>query len=200
MFMLDNDISKSASYTYDIHLRQQIVELTQVISNVRTYYKLENKIGFKYIFRDHPISIWARESLMNYLHIINYCRALQNELYYRGYINIHKCIKLINNISDNINFLKIKFPRIYKQQYPQFMPDVFKSKDSIFAYRCYYFFLKRYKLPFGTTWKNRLIPYWYNNNFFLDNNPKFILKLIKSKTADYIKPKFKLKSKIIKII
>lgn len=66
MFMLDDDLKQSARYTYDIHLRQQILELTQIISNVRTYYKLENIIKFRYIFRNNPICIWARSSLMNY--------------------------------------------------------------------------------------------------------------------------------------
>lgn len=193
MFMLDNDIKKSASYTYDIHIRQQILELTQIISNVRTYYKLENIIGFKYRFRNHPISIWARSSLMNYIHIINYCRILQDELYHRGYMKIHKCLKLINSISDNINFLKTIFPILEKQKYPQFMPDIFKSHDTIFSYRCYYFFLKRYKLPFGTTWKNREIPFWFNDEYFIKINKSFIIKLINSNTANYIKPRFKIK-------
>lgn len=189
MFMLDDDLKQSARYTYDIHLRQQILELTQIISNVRTYYKLENIIKFRYIFRNNPICIWARSSLMNYLHIIKYCNVLQEELYYRGYLDLHKCIKLINSIQDNIHYLEKIFPVLEKQAYPQFMPPIFMSEDTIFSYRCYYFFFKRYKLPFGTTWKNREMPYWYNNEFFINNNKEFIVKLINSEVANYHRKK-----------
>lgn len=196
MFMLDEDLKRSASFTYDIHLRQQILELTQVISNVRVYYNLHNPINFKYRFRDNPICIWARSSLMNYLHIVEYCKVLQEELYHREYSKLHRCIEMINSMCDNIEFLKQVFPLHKKENYPQFMPDVFKSEDSIFAYRCYYFFLKRYKLPFGTTWKNRATPYWYNDSYFINTNLDFIFKLINSGISNYIKPKIKISKKL----
>lgn len=196
MFMLDDDLKRSASFTYDIHLRQQILELTQVINNVRIYYNLKNTINFKYRFRDNPICIWARLSLNNYLHVVEYCRTLQEELYHRGYIKLHKCLELIDNLCDNTESLKQVFPLLEKTNYPQFMPDVFKSEDSIFAYRCYYFFLKRYKLPFGTTWKNRQIPYWYNNQYFIEKDINFVFRLIDAGISNYIKPKIKVSKKL----
>ena len=56
--------------------------------------------------------------------------------------------------------------------YPyQAMPLLFQmnAEEYYIAYRKFYFFHKRFSLPF-VSWKNRDTPYWYNYEYFLDNN------------------------------
>jgi hypothetical protein len=188
MFMLDHNLIKSAQYTYDIHIRRQILELTMVIQAARHQLGLDvSHIPFTVRYKSHIFTKWIMMSLNNYLHVIKYCSVLQTELYYRGYPNKNKCITYLEKNKDNKSTLLKVFKSVVMTPYPQFMPPVFYHKHSIMSYRMYYFYFKRYKLPFCVSWKNRSTPYWYNDEYFIQNNQCGIHSLIDSSSVDFTK-------------
>ena len=109
---------------------------------------------YKIAHKNHPCTIWTRETKANYSWLYLLFRELCKEYTYR-YLKIHKCETKLMNILNNIPEL---IPEGNMTIFKQAMPDDVKHKNPIIAYRQYY---KKYKKSF-CIWSKRSIPYWFD--------------------------------------
>ena len=113
----------------------------------------------KLTHKNHPSSIWTRESLSNYKWLVKLTKELCKEYTYTyRYGKVHKCeteyLQILEENNPDIPDIGFTVPR-------QAMPETYKIEsekidDAIEAYRQYYFFEKNSMLD----WKNRDIPEW----------------------------------------
>ena len=116
----------------------------------------------KLTHKNHPSSIWTRESLSNYKWLVELTKELCKEYTYR-YEKVHKCEReylqiLEENNPDiaDIGFTPPKqaMPETYKIETSKI--ETSKIEDVIEAYRQYYFYEKSHMFE----WKKRNVPEW----------------------------------------
>ena len=151
IFVLDYNQERCAQYHCDKHVVKMILEYAQILStNVRLTSELD--VGYRVTHRNHPCTIWARESLSNWLWLKELARQLNIEYRYR-YKNIynHKSYDVIESLPiPNIDDVGLT-------AFPQAMPDYCKVEDAVDAYRLYYI---REKSSIAS-WTKRNAPDWY---------------------------------------
>lgn len=161
LFYLDECFKKSAEYHVDKHVVKIILEATQVLSTTN------NLIGsggpYKTTHKNHPICIWARSSLDNYMWVTSYGLYLCEEYTYR-FKKTHKCESLIKYMRYN----RPNFDARDLTEHPKCMPDYCKVDCPIESYRNYYNNEKRDLFK----WSGRPLPYWIQSveEFELLNN------------------------------
>jgi len=154
IFFLHLDTEECAKMHVDKHVVKMILEHTQLLCSVHHITHSEYIPPYKLTHKNHPCSIWTRESLSNYKYLIKLTKELCKEYTYR-YGKVHKCeqyIDLLNNNLPPIEDIGFTKPR-------QAMPNEYKEEDSIMAYRNYYFYGKQHI----HTWKKRDSPEWLND-------------------------------------
>ena len=153
IFFLDFDTKKCAEYHCDKHVVKMILETAQLLCGV--HWINESEAPYKLSHKNHPCSIWVRESLSNYLYLCDLGLELSKEYTYR-YGKRHKSQDIIEWCLSNKPIIKdIGFTTP-----PKAMPDEYKVDDVIESYRNYYVGAKK---DFAK-WKNRDIPEWFHNN------------------------------------
>lgn len=175
IFVLDNDAVESARMMCDKHVVKMIVETAQLLSTAhhvidgqqikivgkRSYntYKCDKPNICKATMINHPCSIWTRENSANYKWLWKHGFALLGE-YKERYNKIHAMTNLIYNdlYEPPFNIKKEKKTTPFAQA----MPEQYKNKDAIIAYREYYL---NEKTRFAK-WKNNNTPKW-----FAEKNP-----------------------------
>jgi hypothetical protein len=160
IFFLHLSPSECAKMHVDKHVVKMILESTQLLCSAHHVYpNLEYKPPYKLTHKNHPSSIWTRQSTSNYLWLVELALELCKEYTYR-YKKIHKCESYINDLKKNI-------PKIENDEFTpplMAMPDTYKEKITdcakeniekvIESYRQYYFFEKSDLFK----WKNRNVP------------------------------------------
>ena len=137
----------------DKHVVKLILETCQILCAVHHLIASKYKPPYKLTHKNHPCTVWARESLENYKWLVKLGIELCKEYTYR-YGKVHKCEQYIKKMSKKKNF-----PLITKIEFTppaQAMPEMYKSKDTIDSYRQYYFFEKHTLL----SWTKRKEPEW----------------------------------------
>jgi hypothetical protein len=135
----------------DKHVIKIIIEIVQMLSCAHHTTSSSYTPPYKLTHKNHPCCIWVRESKSNYKYLVKLGKALCEEYTYR-YCKTHKCQAYIKNLGKNI-------PPIPDKGFTppaQAMPDMYKGKDAVEAYRAYYFFDK-IRLH---AWKKRDVPDW----------------------------------------
>ena len=152
IFFLDFDTKKCAQYHCDKHVVKMILETAQLLCG--THWVIGNEAPYKLSHKNHPCSIWVRESLSNYLYLCDLGLELCKEYTYR-YGRRHKS-------QDVIEWCLINKPNIQDVDFtspPLAMGDEFKiGNDVIESYRNYY---KESKSKI-VSWKNREKPEWFS--------------------------------------
>lgn len=131
IFVLDLNINKCTQYHVNKHVVKMILESAQMLSNC--HYYDDNTGPYKKIHYNHPCSIWVRSSKQNYKWLYCLFLSLLDEYTFR-YEKIHKCSRLIDVLKicpDYISDLKLT-------PFAQAMPDKYKHRDIVTAYRQYY--------------------------------------------------------------
>jgi len=114
---------------------------------------------YKLTHKNHPCAVWVRESLDNYKWLVILGKELCKEYTYR-YGKIHKCEAYIDSLSENVPPLEsIGFTKP-----AQAMPDEYKGRSSIKAYRRYYTNGKRHLHSWKGKVAGRPLPPWYKTN------------------------------------
>ncbi len=116
-----------------------------------------DKVGlYKTAYKNHPCTIWARQTSENYLWLYHHFISLCDEYKYRygkehlSYIKLKEALK---RLPKNIEMKAVK------TKLAQAMPDQYKNNDPIVAYRNYCINEKHY-----AKWeKGRPKPSWWNN-------------------------------------
>jgi len=154
IFVLDWDVKKCAEYHNDKHVVKMILETAQLLCGVHHIVNKNNTdIPYKLSHKNHPCSIWARESLTNYLWLCELGLELCKEYTYR-YGKRHKSL-------DVIEWCVVNKPNILDKDLTEpakAMPEKYKVNSVVESYRNYYLGDKAY----FSKWKNRETPEWFN--------------------------------------
>lgn len=154
IFVLDWDVKKCAEYHNDKHCIKQLLESAQLLCGVHHMTSQSTpQVPYKLSHKNHPCSIWARESLTNYLWLCELGLELSKEYTYR-YGKRHKSQDVIEWCIEN----KPNIPDKGFTEPAKAMPDEYKVKSVVESYRNYY---NGEKVSFSK-WKNRQIPNWFN--------------------------------------
>jgi hypothetical protein len=149
IFILDYDIETAAKYHCDKHVVKMITESAQILCTVLHQNKIDAHYKMTHIH--HPCTIWAGESLSNYLWLKELLINLYDEYKHRyGSHKRHKAAEI---------GLQLPNPWIHDYgltEFAQAMPDKYKHKDAVTAYRNYYLGEKQHILQY----KNREMPEW----------------------------------------
>jgi len=156
IFVLDYDVKKCAQYHNDKHVVKMILETAQLLCGVHYMTPQVNpQVPYKLSHKNHPCSIWCRESLSNYLWLCELGLELCKEYTFR-YEKRHKSQEVIE-------WCIINKPQIQDNGLtppPKAMPEEYKVEDVVQSYRNYYLGEKKS----FSKWKNRSIPYWFCEN------------------------------------
>jgi hypothetical protein len=156
IFFLDWDVEKNAQYHCDKHVVKMILETAQLLCGVHHMTAHDTahdtvQVPYKLSHKNHPCSIWARESLTNYLYLGELGLELSREYTHR-YGKKHKSQEVIEWCLMN----KPHIQDIGFTTPPKAMPDEYKTEDVIESYRKYYLGAKKTFL----NWKERQVPEW----------------------------------------
>lgn len=162
LFILSLSVTECAQFMFDKHVSKIILEAAQMLSTAVNIIEPEHNLTtYKTCHINHPVSIWVRSSLENFMWTIDLVEAMHDEWKYR---NDHPTYKLHKSY-EMAMYLKQHHPSSDKFEkkgltpFAQAMPNEFKHDDPIIAYRQYYQ-KDDQKRRIGT-WKKRDRPYWY---------------------------------------
>lgn len=133
IFILDNDVKKSAEYHCDKHVCKMIVETCQILSTVARLHGHDDDKLYKLTHKSHPCTQWANTSKQNYEYCLQLLQHLLDE-YTKRYRKIHKCQSMLE-YSQTLN---INFEQDEMTEFVQCMPKEFQCDDAVKAYRSYY--------------------------------------------------------------
>ncbi|GHM58886.1 MAG: hypothetical protein sL5_09870 [Candidatus Mesenet longicola] len=158
IFILDKDPIIAAQMLCDKHVVKMPLETAQLLCSV-FWVSLNNQISlsqipYKLTHHNHPCSIWSRQSQANFSWLVDYGIAICKEYSFR-YNKIHKSEKVIHWCNDNQSRLVFKESKL--TTFVQAMPEQYKGKSAIKAYRTYYL---QEKCHFAKWEKGRDEPLW----------------------------------------
>ncbi len=138
IFHLHKDPKICAEYHCDKHVVKMILETAQMLSTAYRKHCGDDDKLYKSAYPKHPMTIWVGESVENF----NYTHLLGKELgkqYTKRYGKLHKSSNIINAFHNGrLQNVEDRFPSQYFTPPPQCMPDEYKHKNYITAYRQYY--------------------------------------------------------------
>jgi hypothetical protein len=151
IFKLDTTPLLCAQTHCDKHVSKMILESAQMLCT--SLWTNGQSAPYKSVHAKHPCTLWAGESLDNWLWLKELAIYLNEEFCWRyGRSACHKSIDVINELCPPL----IKSKGL--QQHPQCMPDEYKvTNDPISAYRKYYIGEKN---GFAK-WTKREVPEWF---------------------------------------
>ena len=162
MFILDHDPQLIAQYHCDKHVVKMITETFQMCGSALIRHKETNlpktKSGktLRGGYHHHPVTKWIGETRKNFLFACCVGIELCKEYTYR-YNKIHFCQFGL----EQMELLEKSIPDISDMtQFAQAMPDKYKHKCAITAYRNYYAFEKKALLKGFKFNKGRHEPQW----------------------------------------
>ena len=157
IFYLSPDAIEAARMACDKHVVKMILESTQLL------YTAQHVAGgnldycpytpYKIAHKNHPCAIWCRTTIENYNWLCELALAYCEEYKHRyGYHKEHSCEKHLVWLYSN----PPPIPWDGFQEPPQCMPEQYKSRSCVQAYRNYYI---GEKLGF-VRYTNREVPDW----------------------------------------
>ena len=153
IFVLDLDPKKAAKYHNNKHVVKMPTESCQLLCSVHHMISDRTDIPYRFTHKNNPCLLWAKESLSNYMWLLELARSLLDEYTHR-YDKKHKTEIAYNWLVNNIPNIQDKG----LTDFPLIMPDEYKSNDIVESYRLLY---NKDKLYF-CEYKRRNKPYWLN--------------------------------------
>lgn len=157
IFVLDLDPTKAALYHCDKHVVNMLRETAQMLSTTHRLMSSTDD-SFPFIYRtthvNHPCNIWLRESVENYLWLLELYEELEyqyNERYNRSHASYKLLYQYLKQVPD---MLPVKGLTPFTQAMPEQYKD---SLDPVKAYRNYYL---GDKLRFCRWTSPATTPYW----------------------------------------
>ena len=163
LFILSLCVEECAMYMFDKHIYKIILEAVQMLCTAKQLLEpeYENEIKlYKIAHKNHPVTIWIRTSLENYMWTISLVEAMHNEWKYRYG---HPPEKEHSSYTVAMYLKKhapksTSFPQTGLTKFALAMPDKYKVDDPIQSYRNYYKGEEKRRLA---SWKNRSFPPWW---------------------------------------
>lgn len=169
LFVLSLCFRECAEWMFDKHVSKMIIEAAQMLSTAKHLLdpfpvgsEEESKI-YKISHKNHPVSIWIRTSLENYMWTIKMVRAMHDEWRYRYGHNktkYHASYLVVSYLKKHAPPADA-FPQKGLKPFAQAMPNEYKCEDAVEAYRKYYQSPDKRKIA---SWKNRSPPVWWNQS------------------------------------
>lgn len=132
IFVLDKDPMLAAKYHCDKHIVKMILESAQLLCSA--HWVSGSQAKYRLTHKNHPCSIWVRESIENYDWMCYFSMCLCME-YTSRYGKTHKS-------QETIEWCCINKPNLNStgvvSDHPLCMPEKYKSDDVVTSYRSYY--------------------------------------------------------------
>ena len=141
-------MQKCAEYHVSKHCSKMILEQVQILCSA--LHLTGKDAPYKLTHKNHPCSIWARQSLQNWMWLWEFTQVLHTEFQHR-YGKKHKS----GIVSESLDIPDL--PDSGFTEPPMAMPDEYKQDDVVEAYRAYYIGEKQHIADWGV----RSIPEWY---------------------------------------
>mgnify|MGYP003624518092 CR=1 FL=1 len=158
IFYLHEHPLVAAQYHCDKHVPKMILESAQMLSIVaRTHgFDVGYNMSTTGAFSKHPCTLWVGKSRRHFDFLCELGDFLCDEFYIRFGSKEHKTRATIKEI--NVDEIREKIPDKGWTIPPQCMPEEYKGKDPVEAYRKYYQVEKAYFAKYA---KGRNAPYWF---------------------------------------
>ena len=162
IFYVDSDPVKAAQALCNKHVVKMALESAQLLSTAQRLcnQSFPPEICYKATHKNHPCSIWVRNSIDNYTWLYRHAIGLCEEYTYR-YEKVHKSQAVIEACicvpDGNTMVYKDKHHPTYIPV-AQAMPDEYKDDDPVVAYRRYYIEDKMQNID--CRWTKREKPEW----------------------------------------
>jgi hypothetical protein len=167
LFILSLSFAECAGFMFDKHISKMILEAVQMLCATIQLIDPKNDIAniiklYKITHKNHPVTIWMRTSLANYLWTLDMVDAMHTEWKYRYN---HPATKMHKSyiVATYLRKYAPTADKFEKQGITPFalaMPDEYKSDDAVEAYRKYYQSPDKQKIA---SWKKRPKPEWYKS-------------------------------------
>lgn len=144
IFVLSKSPTLAAQYHCDKHVVKMVLETAQLLSTVAGE-------GYKPTHKNHPCTVWARESLANYHWLYALGQALGQEYTHR-YGKVHKSSLVI----DSLPYAPATVTGGMSTPFALAMPDEYRTDCPVASYRAYYVGEKSRMLKYT----NRRAPEW----------------------------------------
>lgn len=151
LFILDYDKEKCVQFYTDRHNIKIILEVAQLLCSAHHFTGSTLEIPYKPSHKNHPVCLWVRNSLSNYIYAVDLGKELCKEYTYR-YNKVHKTQEVIEWCGKNLPDIN----DIGLTPFALAMPDEYKVEDAVQSYRNYYNGAKRHLFA----WRRREIPWW----------------------------------------
>ncbi len=150
IFVLHREAPIAAMYHCDKHVTKMILESAQMLCTVLH----QNEVDTPYlpVHPKHPCTIWAGESLSNWLWLKELTKFLDNEYIYRYDKGHHKSWEVVEQLPNP------PIEDIGMTPFAQAMPEKYKHDNPVIAYRNYYM---HEKAKFATWKYPAKKPRWY---------------------------------------
>jgi len=156
-FVLSTDPVEAARFHNDKHVVKMILEEAQMLSTAHhllneTMSEQVSQSIYRPTHKNHPCSVWIRESRSNYNWAYTLFQELCKEYTFR-YGKMHKSWSLSSFLKD----APLSLPEKGLTTFPQAMPDYCKRTSAVDAYQAYYLMEK----SSIAKWTNRPVPDWW---------------------------------------
>ena len=152
IFILDNDRRLSIQYHTDKHIVKIPLEGAQLLCSTLHFTGQAPSWIYKYTHKNNPCSVWARESLSNWLWLQEYVILMGEEYQHRyGSWKTHSSCEVAKNLP------RPNIPDKGITPFVKAVPAEFKHLPTVEAYREYF---KAYKNHIKK-YTNRPVPYWW---------------------------------------
>ena len=167
IFILSLDPKKIAEYMMDKHVSKILLEAVQMLCSAKRILDPEdeetNARIYKLAHKNHPVTIWVRTSLANFMWTLDLVEALHAEWRYRYQhpeTKFHQSYLMAQILKSSMPSPS-KFLEEGLTPFALAMPDKYKTSDPVESYRNYYMSEEKQRIA---TWrKRRGQPDWYDN-------------------------------------
>lgn len=158
IFVISDNVSECAMVLDDRRLIKQCLETAQLISTClsitdTSYYKIRYQLSkaYKPAYKNHPCSIWTRESYRNFWWLVDLGKAYCREYTYR-FNKVHACEKVFTDMCEP----KRDLPKNYVDcsNHKHVSDDVFINYQACLVDK----WNADIRKP---KWTKRTRPYWY---------------------------------------
>ena len=169
LFVLSLLFTECVEAMFDKHISKMILESAQMLCTVKRVIDSEEAVKqaekdihlYKISHLNHPVTIWMRQSLDNYLWTCHLVKAMHEEWKYRydhPADKIHSSFAVVQYLTTHAPAAD-KFPTTGLTEFAQAMPEQYKvSGDAVAAYRNYYMSDDKRRIA---SWKKRGAPNWW---------------------------------------
>ena len=154
IFILHQNPIKAAQMLCDKHVSKMILETAQMLSTVARALGHEDEKLYQTVHPKHPCTLWTGKSYHNWRWLCVHGLAMSSEFSYR-YENFHKSAEVIEYVFNK----KLSPENVGDKMTPfaQAMPEEYKDKNAVAAYRRYYLNDKKR----FAKWTKRDPPFWW---------------------------------------